>query len=250
MFFQPHEKFYDSPSHYAIDYEDISLLTADNEQLHGWRLIPQKPVTHTVIFFHGNAENISTHFRNVVWLLNDGVQVILFDYRGYGRSSGVAELDGALSDIVQSTAYAIDQFAANTPVFVFGQSLGAAMTITALAKQPALTERINGFIFEASFTRYRSIAQYSLGNFWLTWLVQIPLSWTAISKHDPVDHIGFIQAPLLILHSQDDQIIPLAHAKDLHRAAPNSLLWITRGQHINSARNPDYRAQIREFLGL
>jgi len=248
LFFQPQKHVYYTPDQFNIEYQDILIHQPDQNRLHGWLMKPQKQCIGTVIFFHGNAENISTHFQNVVWLLNEGYQVALFDYRGYGQSDGVPEVAGAMNDILVTSRYSIDNYSKGLPVFVFGQSLGGALSITAFAHAPELANRVDGFIFEASFSSYQTIAQQSLGEFWLTWLFQYPLSWTAITEFDPELHIKKITKPILIIHSKDDQIIPFEHAEKLHRESPNSQLFVTVGPHINSSKNRQYRRELLAFL--
>ncbi|NVJ59955.1 MAG: alpha/beta hydrolase [Gammaproteobacteria bacterium] len=249
LFFQPQKELITDPGQFRIDYQDLHVQSTDNVQLHGWLLSPQKEIVGTIIFYHGNAENISTHFRNVVWLLNEGYQVVAFDYQGYGHSEGVPYVEGALNDILTTSQFVVNNLAKDKPIFVFGQSLGAALSITAFANAPELSQRIKGFIFEASFASYQQIAQEQLAKFWLTWPLQYPLSWFASSDYDPEKHIANIKQPILLLHSQNDQVTPFHHAIQLQRKVAHQLEFMTLIEpHIGSSHSTCYRQTIISFL--
>ena len=104
IFFFPQKQHLQTPDLLGLDYEDIYLTSADETTLHGWWLKAQKPVKGTVYFLHGNAENISTHIRNIAWLPEYGYQVFLIDYRGFGLSGGKPTLPGALPSALAAPA--------------------------------------------------------------------------------------------------------------------------------------------------
>ena len=97
MLFFPIKQHLLDPKERGVDYQDIYIGTESGQQLHGWLLPEADDLKGTVVFFHGNGENISTHVGAVYWLPQHGYRVILIDYRGYGKSSGQATLDNAIS---------------------------------------------------------------------------------------------------------------------------------------------------------
>jgi alpha-beta hydrolase superfamily lysophospholipase len=86
------------PASIGFTYRDVDFAAADGTALHGWYFPAEGEPSGSVLFLHGNAENISTHFANVAWLAKSGFAVLVFDYRGYGRSAGSPDLDGLHQD--------------------------------------------------------------------------------------------------------------------------------------------------------
>ena len=107
FFFQPHKQHYRDPGKIGLAFEDVYFPTNDNLKLHGWFLPAQGEVKGTVLFLHGNAENISTHIGSVYWLPARGFNVFLPDYRGYGKSEGAPSLAGSMADIESALAYVL-----------------------------------------------------------------------------------------------------------------------------------------------
>ncbi|MGB5454819.1 MAG: alpha/beta fold hydrolase, partial [Gammaproteobacteria bacterium] len=146
------------PDTLGISYEDIYVETSDNLRLHGWKLLAKDQTAGTLLFFHGNAENISTHFANVYWLTAHGYDVYLFDYRGYGQSEGAAELDPIIDDMELLIGHVIDDLPADQKLIVVGQSLGASLSIYSVAHSE-YRDRIAALVSVAAFSDYHDIAQ-------------------------------------------------------------------------------------------
>ena len=98
LFFYPQRKLINNPYLQDVDYRDIFFKTPDGLMLHGWFLKSSEESKGTILFLHGNAENISTHVNNVLWLVENGFDVLIFDYRGYGKSEGDPTLEGVHVD--------------------------------------------------------------------------------------------------------------------------------------------------------
>ncbi len=251
LFFFPSKEHALTPDQIGLRYQDIYLATADGETLHGWLLPATGTLRGSLYFLHGNAENISTHIGNVMWLPAQGYQVLLLDYRGFGRSTGSPDIGAALLDAETGYRWLMTRpETQNRPVFLLGQSLGAAITATFSANMPDLHERVQGVILDAAFSSYRGIAREKLAQFWLTWPLQYPLSWLLPADVDPQDHIGAISpTPLLIIHSTQDVIIPYHHAETLfERAGDPKLLLTTNTQHTATFGTKDYRIKVMEFM--
>ena len=136
-------------------------------------------------------------------------------------------------------------------IIIYSQSLGGAVAAYTVATQPR--EGIRAVILESVFTSYRKIAREKLGGFWLTWPLQWPLSFLVSDEGSPLDVVSKISPiPLLILHGNQDNVIPLHHSEDLFRAAkpPKSLWIIEGGRHIDtlSPSHREYRKKFLEFL--
>ena len=251
VFFYPQKQHVLTPDQLKLEYEDVFLESSDNITVHGWWLDANEPVRGTIYFLHGNAENISTHIRNVYWLPKHGYQVFLLDYRGYGLSEGAPDLKGALNDIRVGFEYVVERNAdTGKPVYLLGQSLGASMALYFAATDPQAKQYLSAIISDAAFSRYKDIARHVAGNGWLTWMVQYPVSWSMITGYDPVDYVGDISpTPLLLIHSQDDQIIPYKNSQQLLEAAlPPMTFYQTSGPHTATFRSEQNREYLLRYL--
>ncbi|MDI9244394.1 alpha/beta hydrolase [Marinobacter sp. CHS3-4] len=253
LFFYPDSATYITPDRLNLEYEDVYLDTADGETLHGWWLPAKSDARGTVYFLHGNAQNISSHILNVSWLPDKRYNVFLIDYRGYGRSTGAPDIEGALHDAESGLRWLADYPAAeDQPIFLLGQSLGGALG-TALASEWTKRQEqppLEGVILDGTFSGFRAIAREKLGNFWLTWPFQIPLSWTIPDDYEATDMIGGISpVPVMVIHSVRDGIIPFHHGQRLFEAAkePKHFLQTDTG-HASTFVLPGYQQAVLEFM--
>lgn len=213
LFFQPGKRHVIHPSQFGIEYQDVYFKSVDNLDLHGWWFPSPEKSKALLVYLHGNGENISTHSAAVHWLTKHKYDVFIFDYRGYGWSQGIPDMDKAMTDIYQALVYANKRKIAGNKLFVMGQSLGASMGIYALTQKP---EGIDGVIFVSPFSDYRKIARHALASSWLTWAFQWPLSLTVSNEYRPLDYVNQLpEIPVLYLYSQEDQVIPEEQVKEL-----------------------------------
>ncbi|MCM0613270.1 alpha/beta hydrolase [Marinobacter sediminum] len=256
VFFYPDNVTYITPDRLNLNYEDVYLDTTDGETLHGWWLpaeTTQAPAKGTIYFLHGNAQNISSHILNVAWLPAEGYNVFTIDYRGYGKSTGDPDIEGALHDSETGLRWLVEQTGVKgAPVFLLGQSLGGAFGIALASEwvQRKETPELSGVVLDGTFSGFRGIAREKLGSFWLTWPFQIPLSWTIPDDYEGVDRIaGISPVPIMIIHSVRDGIIPFHHGKDLYEAAeePKNFLQ-TDTPHAATFVIPAYKQTVLNFL--
>ena len=255
VFFFPDNVTYVTPDRLNLEYEDIYLETADGETLHGWWLPAKEPeaAKGTVYFLHGNAQNISSHIFNVAWLPAEGYNIFTLDYRGYGRSTGAPDIEGALHDVETGMRWlGSHPEVRDGPVFLLGQSLGGALGIPLAGEWVERGEEpgLDGVILDGTFSGFRGIAREKLGSVWLTWLLQVPLSWTIPAEYEGIDYIDDISpVPVMVIHSVRDGIIPFHHGKDLYRAAeePKEFLQ-TDTPHASTFVIPAYKQKLLDFL--
>jgi uncharacterized protein len=251
VIFQPMHQLVLTPDQIGLEYEEVEFAAADGVRLNGWFLPARAPRRGSILFLHGNAQNISTHIASVAWLPAEGFDVLLFDYRGYGRSDGSPSLAGLHLDFdaALKALLARPEIERNK-VIVFGQSLGGSLAVTGLAASPR-RQQVRALIVEGAFTSYRALAQEKLAGFWLTWPVQAPLSLTIDDRYRPIDVIGEL-APLslLIVHGEADRIVPAEHAVALYEAArPPKTLWLVPGAgHIAAFTTAANRAELVAYL--
>ena len=241
--FYPMKEHVLTPDAIGIMYEDIFVETRDGLRLHGWRLFSGDEAEGTVLFFHGNAENISTHFVNVYWLVAHGYDVYIFDYRGYGQSQGEAELDPIIDDMELLIGHVLAELPEDQKLIVMGQSLGASLSIYSVAHSQ-YRDRIAAMVSVAAFSDYHDIAQDALSSSWLFWLFQWPLSKTISNAYSPVESVDEVApVPMFIMHSDEDEIIDYYHAEVLYEAAlePKQLITLDGGH--NATFNQDSNRQ-------
>ena len=253
VFFYPDQVTYITPDRLNLEFEDVFVETPDGETLHGWWLPASSEPKGTVYFLHGNAQNISSHIMNVAWLPERHYNVFLIDYRGYGRSTGAPDIEGTLHDAETGLRWLVDQpDVQSQPLFLLGQSLGGALG-TALASEWVKRDEqppLDGVILDGTFSGFRAIAREKLGDFWLTWPVQVPLSWTITDEYEAYERIGDISpVPVMVIHSVRDGIIPFHHGKRLYEAAEEPKTFLqTDTPHASTFVIPGYQDEVLEFM--
>lgn len=250
VFFQPHHQLVNTPTQFGIAFQNEYLTAADGTALNAWFLPAVGAPRGTILFLHGNAENISTHFRSVAWLPAAGYNVLALDYRGYGASDGVPTLAGVQQDIDAAMRHLLTHPNVDAQrVVIMGQSLGGALAIFYSAHS-AYREQIRAVISDSAFSDYRNVAREALAKFWLTWPLQW-LPWLVIDNdYAPIDAVAEISPiPLLIIHGTRDSVVNSYHAQRLYAAAqlPKQLL-LADSEHIQALSIPAVRQQLLEFL--
>ena len=129
-FFQPSTALYHTPGQFGLEDEPVEIHAADGTELFAWFLPARGKPRATVLYLHGNAENISTHFFNVAWMPSEGFNVLALDYRGYGGSGGTPSLAGVQFDIDAALEALLERPDVDRRrIVLFGQSLGGALAI-------------------------------------------------------------------------------------------------------------------------
>jgi len=251
FFFYPWEQHVRTPAHIGLAYDDVWFETEDGVRLHGWFLPASGRACGTILFLHGNAENVSTHIGNVYWLPSRGFNVFLLDYRGYGASAGKPSLPGLQRDIEAAMRHLLDRPSIDdSAIVVFGQSLGGAAAIYYVAHTEHRSH-IRALVAESALASHRDIAREKLAGFWLTWPFQW-LAWLTISNaYSPVAVVGRVApVPLLLIHGEEDRIIPLAHGERLYAAgrAPKEFWIIENAGHIAAFRSERLRERLVSYL--
>ena len=208
-----------TPEAVGLDYEDVWLDTSDGVRIHGW-FVPADS-TRTVLYFHGNAGNISHRLYTIQQLHELGRSVFIIDYRGYGESDGKPDEDGLYRDAEAAWQYLTDvRGIAAEDIVVYGRSLGGS-----LAAWLAAERRPGALVLDSSFTSVPDAGQDAY-----PWL---PVRLLSRFRHPTVEHVAKVNAPVLVVHSRTDDIIPFHHGKALFNAAnePRSFLELDGGHN-------------------
>jgi len=234
MLYYPDRQLVASPRDVGLAYEDVTLTTTDNVTVHGW-FVPATAARWTILFLHGNAGNIS-HRLDKLKLFHDlGANVFALDYRGYGRSAGTPNEAGTYRDAAAALAYLNTR--APRPI-LYGESLG-----TAIAVETALHHPVAGVILEAPFASVADVGQKMFPF--------LPVRLIVRNRYDTLRKISQVNAPLLILHSRDDEMFASHHAERLFAAArdPKELVELRGGHNDFVFASADtYRAALEKFL--
>jgi hypothetical protein len=189
--------------------------------------------------------------NSVLWLVKEGFNLFIVDYRGYGWSGGAPDLDGVHRD----AAAALEKFFSlpeTDPgrVVVLGQSLGGSIAVHTVAHSPRKGQ-IRALVIDSAFSSYRRIAREKLSDFWLTWPLQVPLSWTVNDDYSAEKWIGQIAPlPVLILQGMNDAVVPVHHGRVLHDVTREpKQFWLTaRTGHVQSFGDEAVRQQFVRYL--
>ncbi len=207
------------PSDVGLAYEDVFLKAQDGLELHGW-FVPTPDAYATVLYFHGNAGNIS-HRVEITKMFNEKkMNFFIIDYRGFGRSKGAPFEKGLYLDARAAYNYLVDvKGILPEKILLYGKSLGVAVAIDLATKVKA-----GALICESGFTSTQDFAR-EIYKF-------VPL-WLFVSqKYDSLGKIDKLDIPKLIIHSQNDEIIPFSHGKRFfQRAREPKELYVMRGGH-------------------
>jgi len=227
-----------TPARAGLAYEAVTFMADDGVRLSGW-YVPAPNARATLLFSHGNAGNISHRLESIRQFHSLGLDVFIYDYRGYGDSEGAPSEQGTYRDAEAAWRYLTEtrQLAPQRLIY-FGRSLGAAV-----ASQLATRHPPRALIVEAAFTSVPDI-----GAEVYPWL---PVRWLARLHYPTREHLRSVRAPVLVIHSRHDEIVPFHHGELLYTVAnePKMLLEI-RGGHNDGflASGKRYTDGIEAFL--
>jgi len=216
----PSRKLTASPRDIGLEYESISITTGDGTEIHGW-FVPAQKERGTLLFFHGNAGNISHRLDSLKIFHDLGLATLIIDYRGYGRSQGAISEQGTYLDAEAAWNYLTNT--RNIParqIIVFGRSLGAAIAAyIAAGQKPA------ALILESAFTSVPDMAARLYPVF--------PVRLLSRFQYNAKKLLASVSCPVLIIHSPDDEIIPYDNAQELYDSArePKTFLEIHGGHN-------------------
>ncbi|MFB6230757.1 MAG: alpha/beta hydrolase [Salinibacter sp.] len=248
LLFQPSGRLLATPDDAGMSYETVHLDTDDGETLHGW-WIPAPDVSretspgvsaeHTLLFFHGNAGNISGRLESVQQFHQLGLNVLIVDYRGYGQSTGSPSEEGIYRDAAACWRYlTATKGLAPQEIIVFGRSMGGgAATWLATRKQPGAV------ILESVFTNVPDVGAHHYSF--------LPVRTLATNQFDNESRVPEIDAPKLFIHSRDDRVVPFELGRRVYEAAaePKQFLEIEGGHNDGFLVSADeYLRTIDDFL--
>ena len=209
LLFFPARAVLATPAQAALAFEDVAIDTDDGVRLHGWWLPAcAGPVRGHVLLCHGNAGNVGDRVKHAALLCATGLDVLLFDYRGYGRSTGRPSELGTYRDARAARSVLLAHADVDPDrVLYLGESLGGAVALALALEHPPA-----GLVLMSTFTSVRDMARR---HYPFVPPALVPDAYPSLRR---VRELG---APLLVLHGGHDEIVPLLHAEALFDAAPD-----------------------------
>lgn len=210
-----------TPADISLEYEDIFFTTEDSVQLNGW-LVPHDNARGTILFQHGNAGNISGRLATILLIHKLRLNVLIYDYRGYGKSEGNPTEEGTYRDARAAWNYLTKERAIQPgQIILMGRSLGGAVAAWLATKvQPG------GVILESTFTSAADLGAELYPLF--------PVRWIIHFNYTTINSVKKIDVPLLIVHSKEDDLVPFSHGKKLFEAANEPKIFLEiQGNHGN-----------------
>ena len=217
MIYHPVSEIDTTPAQGGMAYREVEFPTADGETLHGWWIPAREEEDEAeadantgpvLLFFHGNAGNREHRLYNVLGLHKAGIPVFIFDYRGFGGSSGTPSEAGLIRDGEAAHDWLRGEVG-ERPIVYFGRSLGGAVAANVALSRPAA-----GLILESTFTNIPRMARRVLPIPGIGLLVR--------SRFDALAAVGSLTLPLVIIHGDADELIPFSMGRELFAASAST----------------------------
>lgn len=214
-----------NPADYGIPegaVEEKWIETPDGELLHAWYCRAEKPVA-SGLFCHGNTGNLTISAAVIPHLLNAGFNVLFFDYRGFGKSTGTPTYRGVIADGITAARFHDRIRPKDLPSVLYGFSLGGAVAAQVIRRHP-----FDGLILQSTFTSLPKITRVLFP--------RLPLHHFAGNLFDTLEVIKRLEVPLLVIHGTHDEVIPCSMAHEIHDACGHAAKRIHRvdgGLHKN-----------------
>jgi len=236
VLYHPVPELRGTPADVGLSYESVYLGTVDGKRLGAW-WIPSGAPRGVLLYCHGNGGNISALLDSIRVYNRLGLDLFVFDYRGYGESSGSPSEQGLYRDVEAAWNY-LEQIRRINPqkIVVFGWSLGGPVAAWISQKH-----RPGALILEGAFTSLQDAARDRVPGFFVTLFIP--------DQYPTKRYVARVQSPVLIIHSRDDEVMPFHHGEALFAAARGAKqLLVIRGSHNRGFLDSQYEISIHSFL--
>lgn len=243
--FEPEPILQTAPDRLGMKFEELRIPVgggADKGKLYGWWVPSENRAAPTVLYLHGNYRNIGYNLEHTLRLHNLGYNVLLVDYRGYGKSSGGKPTEAKVYEDAEAVWQYLVKVRNVKPqqAFIYGHSLGGAIAIDLAVHHPEAA----GLITESTFTSMQAMGELEYG--------YLPVGSLINQRFDSLQKIAGLKIPVLLIHGTWDKKIPVNMAQQLFDAAPQPkmLTLIEGGEHSNSGTVGlvEYRQAVSAFI--
>lgn len=206
--YYPEKKVSLTPETLGIAFEDVTLNAADGLSISGWYVqAADANDSFTVLLCHGNGGNIMHRLSNIELFYNLGINCLIFDYRGYGKSEGKPDEQGTYDDAMAAYNWLIETKRTEpSNIIIYGQSLGGSVAAWLAARVQS-----RSLVLEGTFTSYLDMAKKF---YWY-----MPVRFFARYKYNTIEYVTDVHCPVLVIHSKDDEIVPFKFGQRIYEAA-------------------------------
>ena len=243
--FQPQAALQTTPARLGVPFEEVRIPSgsgAERGELYAWWIPAAQSNAPTVLYLHGNFRNIAYNLESALRYRILGCNLLLVDYRGYGRSTGGKPSEVKVyEDAEAAWQYLVGQRGVRPQqAFIYGHSLGGAVAIDLALRHPEAA----GLIVESTFTSMQAMGELKYGS----WPVGLLLN----QRFESLQKIPGLKLPLLLIHGTWDKKVPVEMGRRLFEAAPQpkTLLLIEGGEHSNNGAVGwvEYRDAVSAFI--
>lgn len=225
-----------TPADSGLSYEEVRVQTADDLAITGWYL-PAQESRVVLLYCHGNAGDIRDWYQAAPPFLAGGISVLMWDYRGYGRSEGRPSEEGLYLDGEAMWAWVKERARREgSPAAILGKSLGSAVAI-----HLATHDSPQALVLDSAFTSMREVVSRMAS--WVP-LNVIPRLFESLEK------VPAVSCPTLVIHGGQDSLVPVSQGERLYIAlkCPKALFIIAAAEHNDISSFPAYQEQLKKFL--
>ncbi len=238
LLFNGHPEIRTTPAEQGLAYEDVRLETSDRVTIDAW-YVPRPDSPYALLFLHGNSDNLSDIVPTLRFFHRMGFNTLAIDYRGYGRSGGQASERGTLLDAEAAWRHLLTERGfSGDHIVVLGRSLGGAV-----AAWLASRHRPAAVVLESTFSDLLTLARQQYP--------YLPVRLLLRHRYPTIERVPSIEAPILIVHSREDERIPFEHAERLLAAVPGKRRLLTiQGRHYDgyATSGEIYRRGLLDFF--
>jgi len=238
MMYHPVKQIYQTPKAIQLEYEDVYFESGKGGQIHGW-FIPSRQARATVLLSHGNAGNISDRLETLRILNRLHLNVLIYDYAGYGKSEGSPSEETTYQNAYSAWNYlSVEKQIPSGKIILMGRSLGGAVAAWLASRtEPA------ALVLESTFTSAVDLAE-EIYPF-------LPVRMLMKFEYPTASYLPNVSVPIMILHSEDDQLVPFHHGRELYDIANDPKTFFKmNGAHGNShvVTGEEYIEALDEFV--
>jgi fermentation-respiration switch protein FrsA (DUF1100 family) len=231
-----------------LNYEEEMLTTTDGIKINTWLILqPNSNEVPTLIYFHGNAGNMGFRLKNAAEMFFKlDINILMMDYRGFGRSTGIPSEKGLNIDADTVLKYALNHAKLKkSPLISFGRSLGGAVAVSLAHRYP---QSISGVVLENTFLSISSMVDKLLPYVSLLKPLVLRIKWDSDVK------IKELNQPIMFISGDADTLVPPVHMKKLHDTATHSkykdFFSVIGGGHNDSYEDPSYYSRMKDFINI
>lgn len=240
LMFAPTKELVSSPKNDGIEYEEIFIDTPDKEKLHGYFLPASKKTKNTMLYLHGNADNVTSWYKSCFEIQKHvPVNALVIDYRGYGKSTGKPTRRGVIIDAQSMYQYLIHRGLTNSDISIYGMSIGGAIGL-----ELAIREKVKSIVIQSSIMSIKEAAKDIYP--------ALPQFMIKNDLFNSTENIKKINVPVFISHGENDETVSVRHSYKLYELAnkPKTLLILKGAGHndLGVFFNEEYFKILKELF--